>query len=90
MEWRPVLADFPVGKVWDSGYAHGSRIQQNFCQTIKSNGIRVGISRAGVISGDTILKPIAEYLSGGGEVGLRAGHGCAASVIRIAAGLGMV
>lgn len=42
-----VLSSFTVGKVWDSGYNHGSRTQQRFLQTIQEKGIRYGKPKAG-------------------------------------------
>lgn len=42
-----VLGAFSIGKVWDSGYVHGSRIQQKFYSTIKAKNIRFGKPRAG-------------------------------------------
>jgi len=42
-----VLAAFPVGKAWDSGYNHGSRTQEDFLRTIKAKGIRFGRPKAG-------------------------------------------
>lgn len=42
-----VLARFKIGKVWDSGYSHGSQAQLNFYATIKAKGIRFGKPTAG-------------------------------------------
>jgi competence protein ComEC len=42
-----VLANFTVGKVWDSGYVHGSKTQERFLQTIQDKGIRYGKPKAG-------------------------------------------
>ncbi len=44
-----VLDAFPVGKVWDSGYVHGSKLQQRYLQTIKDKGIRFGKPKAGFV-----------------------------------------
>lgn len=42
-----VLKAFDIGKVWDSGYVHGSRTQRRFLQTIRDKGIRYGKPRRG-------------------------------------------
>lgn len=42
-----VLSAFKIGRVWDSGYNHGSKQQQQFLLTIKEKGIRFGTPRAG-------------------------------------------
>ena len=42
-----VLDAFPVGKVWDSGYVHGTRTQQLFLQTVLDRKIRFGRPKAG-------------------------------------------
>jgi competence protein ComEC len=42
-----VLAAFPVGKVWDSGYNSGSRAQESFLRAIKAKHIRFGRPKAG-------------------------------------------
>ena len=44
---QAVLAAYPIGKVWDSGYNHGSQVQQRFLQTIKDKQLRFGTPRAG-------------------------------------------
>ncbi len=58
---QDVLASFPVDKVWDSGYSHGSRTQENFLQTIKDKGIRFGMPKAGFsqMVGDAKLEVLA-------------------------------
>jgi len=43
-----VLAAFPVGKAWDSGYNSGSRTQQQYLSTIKAKAIRFGMPKAGL------------------------------------------
>jgi competence protein ComEC len=63
-----VLAAFPVGKVWDSGYNHGSHLQREYLQTIKAKRIPFGMPRAGssYTMGNTrvaILAPV-QLLSG--------------------------
>jgi len=64
-----VLSAFSVGKVWDSGYSHGSRTQENFLALVGSKGIRFGTPRAGFTEeiGDAkieVLAPGAQLLSG--------------------------
>jgi competence protein ComEC len=64
-----VLGAFPVGKVWDSGYVHGSRTQEDFLRTIKAKGVRFGRPKAGFSEqvGEAtiqVLAPPAEPLSG--------------------------
>jgi len=56
-----VLEAFPVGKVWDSGYAHGSRTQQDFLRTIKERSIRFGMPKAGFTEriGDVTIAVLA-------------------------------
>jgi len=42
-----VLDAFTVGKVWDAGYNHGSEMQRQFLQRIKTAGIRYGTPISG-------------------------------------------
>lgn len=42
-----VLRSFPVGKVWDSGYNHGSNVQKEMFSIIREKKIRFGKPRAG-------------------------------------------
>jgi competence protein ComEC len=42
-----VMRTFPVGKIWDSGYNHGSGIQRDALATVRELGIRFGRPRAG-------------------------------------------
>ena len=42
-----VLDAFPVGKVWDSGYVHGTRTQQIFLEAVRDRKIRFGRPKAG-------------------------------------------
>lgn len=42
-----VLNAFPVTKVWDSGYNHGSKTQTNFLTAVKEKGIRFGRPKRG-------------------------------------------
>lgn len=42
-----LISNFKIGKIWDSGYNHGSRIQKNFYQAIKDNNIRFGRPKRG-------------------------------------------
>ncbi len=44
---RAVLAAFPVGKIWDSGFRLASRTQKDFLEDIRSRGIRFGMPKAG-------------------------------------------
>jgi competence protein ComEC len=64
-----ILGVFPVGRVWDSGYVHGSRVQEDFLRTIKAKGIRYGKPKAGFSQqvGEAtvqVLAPPAKPLSG--------------------------
>ncbi|MDR1483081.1 MAG: MBL fold metallo-hydrolase [Synergistaceae bacterium] len=43
-----VLKSFSIGKIWDSGYNHGSSVQASMLQTIRELGIRFGRPRAGL------------------------------------------
>jgi competence protein ComEC len=58
-----VLAAFPVGKVWDSGHSHGSRIQQQVLKEIRERKIRFGLPRAGFL--ETIGQARLEVLAPG-------------------------
>lgn len=42
-----VLSSFEIGKVWDSGYNHGSRVQRDFYQKIKDERIPFGRPKRG-------------------------------------------
>jgi competence protein ComEC len=42
-----VIRAFQIGKVWDSGYVHGSGVQRAMLEAIRENGIRYGKPRAG-------------------------------------------
>lgn len=42
-----VLANFPVDKVWDSGYNQGSVVQERFLTQIRNESIRYGTPRQG-------------------------------------------
>lgn len=42
-----LIANFKIGKVWDSGYNHGSRVQRDFYQAVKDNNIRFGRPKRG-------------------------------------------
>jgi competence protein ComEC len=44
---QAVMTAFAIGKVWDSGYAHGSRTQERFLQVIRDRGIRFGRAKSG-------------------------------------------
>jgi len=56
-----VLDAFQIGKVWDSGYVHGSRTQENFLGTVRAKGIRFGTPKAGFTQdiGDTRIDVLA-------------------------------
>lgn len=66
---KEILSDFHVGKVWDSGFNHGSSIQKNFYMTIKKNNIPFGRPKRGYsekFSGAEIevLAPREEFIRG--------------------------
>ena len=42
-----VIRSFPIGKVWDSGYVHGSNLQKEMLELIRKKQIRFGKPRAG-------------------------------------------
>lgn len=42
-----ILRSFPVGKVWDSGYNHGSNVQKEMLAMIQKKNISFGRPRAG-------------------------------------------
>jgi competence protein ComEC len=42
-----VLKSFSIGKVWDSGYNHGSSVQASMLRTVRELGVRFGRPRAG-------------------------------------------
>lgn len=44
---KDVLDAFEIGKVWDSGYQHGSGLQRRFLETIAKRKIRFGRPKAG-------------------------------------------
>jgi competence protein ComEC len=56
-----ILTTFQIGKVWDSGYNQGSRVQRQFLTTIKAKGIRFGTPKAGFLEriGDAEIKVLA-------------------------------
>jgi len=64
-----VLGAFSIGKVWDSGYNHGSQAQENFLALIQSKGIQFGTPRAGFFQeiGDARIEILApgEFLLSG-------------------------
>jgi len=60
-----VLDAFPVGKIWDSGYIHGSRTQQRFLEAVKERGIRFGRPKGGFSEKNggvliEVLAPVSE------------------------------
>ena len=44
---KELLSAFPVGKIWDSGYNHGSRVQRDFYRAIKDGKIAFGRPKRG-------------------------------------------
>jgi len=42
-----VLTAFKVGRVWDSGYSHGSKTQQTFLSLVQRKGLQYGKPRKG-------------------------------------------
>lgn len=56
-----LLSAFPVGKIWDSGYNHGSRLQRDFYQAIKEKKIPFGRPKRGFKEsfGDVELEVLA-------------------------------
>ncbi len=42
-----ILSNFPIGKIWDSGYIHGSPIQKNFYSMIQKKNIPFGRPKRG-------------------------------------------
>ena len=44
---QEVMDNFPIGKVWDSGYNHGSKLQINFYKRIKAENIPFGRPKRG-------------------------------------------
>ena len=63
-----VLRSLPVGKVWDSGYNHGSNVQKEMLAIIRRKNIRFGRPRAGFIEerGEVKIEVLAprEAISG--------------------------
>jgi len=58
---RKVLQNFEIGKVWDSGFNHGSSIQRNFYKTIKKKDIPFGRPKRGYseLMGDVLFEVLA-------------------------------
>ncbi|EXG78325.1 ComEC/Rec2 family competence protein [Cloacibacillus evryensis] len=58
---RELLSAFPVEKIWDSGYNHGSRIQRDFYRAIKEGKIAFGRPKRGFSDkfGDVEVKVLA-------------------------------
>ena len=58
---RRVLQNFEIGRIWDSGFNHGSSIQRNFYKTIKKKDIPFGRPKRGYseLMGDVLLEVIA-------------------------------
>ena len=44
---KELLSAFPVGKIWDSGYNHGSRVQRDFYRAVKDGKIAFGRPKRG-------------------------------------------
>lgn len=63
-----ILRSFPVGKVWDSGYNHGSNVQKEMLAIIRKKNIRFGKPRAGFVEerGEVRIEVLAprEAISG--------------------------
>ena len=45
--FNELIRSFRIGRVWDSGYEQGSRLQQSIMRTILKEGIRFGTPKAG-------------------------------------------
>ncbi len=58
---QDILGTFQIGKVWDSGYQHGSGLQRKFLETIARQKIRFGRPKAGFSekAGDATIEIIA-------------------------------
>lgn len=56
-----VLRNFKIGKVWDSGFNHGSSVQRKFYKTIKKKNIPFGRPKRGYSEqfGDVFIEVIA-------------------------------
>lgn len=56
-----VIRAFPVGKIWDSGYNHGSGVQKEMLAIIAEKKIRFGRPRAGFVEkiGDARVEVVA-------------------------------
>ncbi len=68
-----VLDAFEIGKVWDSGYQHGSGLQRRFLETVAKKKIRFGRPKAGFSErvGSAvvdILAPVREISGTKGDV----------------------
>lgn len=58
---RQVLSNFPVGKVWDSGFIHGSPLQNIFYRMIKDKNLSFGRPKRGFSEkmGDAVVEILA-------------------------------
>jgi competence protein ComEC len=58
---KDVINSFEIGKVWDSGYNHGSPVQKAMLDAIKAKNIRFGRPRAGFVEeiGDARIEVLA-------------------------------
>ena len=56
-----ILSDFPVRQVWDSGYIHGSQLQNKFYASIKKMKIPLTVPRRGhsEMMGGTVIDVLA-------------------------------
>jgi competence protein ComEC len=68
-----VLAAFGIGKIWDSGYRHGSGLQRRFLEAVAGKKIRFGRPKAGfseLVGAAVIdvLAPIREISGTKGDV----------------------
>ncbi|MEG1798609.1 MAG: MBL fold metallo-hydrolase [Synergistaceae bacterium] len=64
-----VIDNFEIGKVWDSGFNHGSSIQKNFYLTIKKNNIPFGRPKRGYAENFggaeiEVLAPAGKFIRG--------------------------
>jgi competence protein ComEC len=58
---KDIIEAFDIGKVWDSGYNHGSPVQKEMTEAIKEKKIRFGRPKAGFVEkfGDAWIEVIA-------------------------------
>lgn len=58
---KSVIKSFQIGKVWDSGYNHGSATQKAMLEAVREKGIRFGMPKAGFVEkiGDVTIEVLA-------------------------------